>query len=236
MVRSLAKLVSLFVLAVAAGTLMYWMSGHNAAEQERARLANENLQLQEIVTRLTSERRVAEVLVMSQKPSAQGLQTSLLLVEYARDGSQLPPKSFTIAGNVVHVDALVIKFDHGLVKRDDPLRGHSIALFYRLFGEQQTPEHAFIIDTPNQIPDFYRGTNPEVATMERSLWSQFWQLATDPNLAAEKGVRVANGQGVWWKLDPDRLYTVSIETDGGINEKSEPIPPIYRDALHRPGA
>ena len=85
--------------------------------------------------RLEAEKRVAEVLVTDQKQGEDGvLRTTLLFVEYAKDGSTLPPRSYIIEGKSAHLDAMVIKFDHDYVARNDPLRGHSIALFCRLFG------------------------------------------------------------------------------------------------------
>ena len=34
--------------------------------------------------------------------------------------------------------------------------------------------------------------------------------------AGEKsGVRVSNGEGLWWNCEADQLYTITIESDGG---------------------
>ena len=50
----------------------------------------------------------------------------------------------------------------------------------------------------------------------------------------EKGVRVAMGQGVWGMFEPDRLYTITLENDGGLSLTSEPLKGIYREALKKP--
>jgi hypothetical protein len=172
--------------------------------------------------------------VTDQKTDAAGVQhTTLLFVEYARDGSALPPKSFTIEGKEAHIDALVVKFDHGFVEQNDALRGHSIALFTKLYGDRQSPEQAFMIDQPGKIPDFYRGADPQVSSFEQELWQNFWRLADDEAYRQSKGVRIANGQGVWGPFEADKLYTITIESNGGLNISNEPLKGIYREALKR---
>jgi hypothetical protein len=206
-------------------------------EIERQHLIEQKQQLETIVQRLGAEKRVAEVLVTDQQKTDRGvLHTELLFVEYAKDGTALPPKTFAIDGNTAHIDAMVIKFDRDFVGRNDPLRGHSIALFCRLFGEAQSPDHAWPIDEPGKVPEIYRGAdsaaqNPKLAAFERELWENFWRLAEDKDYRASKGVRVANGQGVWGPFAPDRLYTLTLDADGGLNLSSEPLKGIYREAI-----
>jgi hypothetical protein len=202
-------------------------------ERDKAKLAEEKQLLQTAVERLSAEKRVAEVLVTDQSQVEGKLKTTLLFVEYARDGSALPAKTFTINGNAAHIDAMVIKFDRGLVAADDALRGHSVALFHRLFGEDQPPEQGFSIDVPGAIPDVYRGAKQpaEQQKFERNLWQNFWRLADDKAYRAEMGVRVANGQGIWGPFAADRLYTITLDADGGLNMASEPLKGIYREAM-----
>jgi hypothetical protein len=128
---------------------------------------------------------------------------------------------------------MVVKFERGYVRDDDALRGRSIALFTRIYGEKQPPEQGFRIDTPNQIPDVYRGGDPYVSDFERELWASFWKLAEDEGYRKDKGVRVAQGEGVWVPFQPERLYTLTLESDGGLNITSSPLKGIYREALKR---
>ena len=119
----------------------------------------------------------------------------------------------------------------GPVEQNDPLRGHSIALFTKLYGDHQSPEQAFLIDEPGKIPDFYRGADPQVSSFEQELWQNFWRLAEDKDYRKAKGVRVANGQGLWGPFAPDKLYTLTLDADGGLNLSSEPLKGIYREAM-----
>ena len=56
------------------------------------------------------------MLVTDQKTVNGIPRTTLLFVEYGKNHSPLPPRIFTIAGNEVHLDAMVIKFERDFVK------------------------------------------------------------------------------------------------------------------------
>jgi hypothetical protein len=49
------------------------------------------------------------------------------------------------------------------------------------------------------------------------------------------GVRVAQGEGVWRPFEPGRLYTITLESNGGLNVHSEPLRGIYQEALRSRG-
>jgi len=232
MLRTIAKLLFLVLLVVAGvAGLMFQRRDTTVAQLSDARQKNE--QLKQVVQRLEAERRVADVIVTGQKAEGGVQMTTLLFVEYARDGSTLPARRFTIDGNVAHVDAVVVKFDRDFVQDNDPLRGHSLALFTRLYGENQPPEKGFLIDTPGEIPDVYRSPDPYASDFERELWSNFWKLADDEAYRKSRGVRVAQGEGVWVPFHPDKLYTLTLDSDGGLNITSSPLKGIYREALKR---
>jgi hypothetical protein len=188
-------------------------------------------QLEQVVQRLSDEKRVAEIIVTSDSVVNNVPHKTLLFVEYARDGTSLPPRSFDIEGQMVHVDAMVIKFERHFVSENDPFRGHSIALFTKIYGDHQSPEQAEMIDSPGKIPDIYRGADPRVEPFEQNLWNDFWRLYEDEDYRREKGVRASSGQGVWGPFERDKLYTITLEADGGLSLTSAPLRAIYREAL-----
>src|SRR5215213_10745634 len=116
MLRVTAKIVGLLILILvgSAGIIAY--QNHFAAERKVEQLQEEKKQLEQIVQRLSDEKRVAEVLVTEQATVDGELQTTLLFVEYAKDGTALPPKSFSFVGKMAHIDAMVIKFEHDFVQ------------------------------------------------------------------------------------------------------------------------
>src|ERR1700710_117429 len=109
MLRATYRLIVLSVL-VASASMGYWyyhnpMSPTVQLAQEREK----NRHLQEFVQRLTDERRVAEMIVTDQRKTEKGVETTLLFVEQARDGTPLPAKSFTVQGDEVWVAGLSIR-------------------------------------------------------------------------------------------------------------------------------
>jgi hypothetical protein len=232
MLQNLSKITGLLLMLVAMTIGLAVYRNHYAADRKAAKLEEEKAALTAVVSHLTSERRVADLVVTDKHLGSDGIPvTTLLFVEIARNGNELPPKSFTVRGQFAHVDAMVIKFDRDDVKADDPLRGKSIALFTRIYGDQEAPASAVPIDAPGTVPEIYRDADPTLASFELSLWSDFWHLAADPAYAASKGVRVANGQGVWGMFDPNKLYTLTLEADGGLNLATQPLAGIYRAAM-----
>ncbi|MGH7213974.1 MAG: hypothetical protein ACREIT_04345 [Tepidisphaeraceae bacterium] len=236
MVRTTVKIVLLFALVVTGAVGVWQYYDHTSADRKIQKLEEEKRQLEQVVERLSTERRVADVLVTDQRTGPDGvLSTTLLFQEYARDGASLPARQFTIKGKTAHVDALVIKFEHDFVRANDPLRGHTIVLFDKLYGDHENPAQAARIDEPGRIPEIYRGADPKISEFERDLWANFWKLADDAAYRQGKGVRIANGQGVWGPFERDKLYTLTVESDGGLNITSEPLKGIYREALKRLG-
>jgi hypothetical protein len=203
-------------------------------EQQTRQLEQQKQQLQQVVQRLTAEKRVAEILVTERTVGQDGTPTSaILFVEYARDGSTLPPKSFVVRGEHVHVDGMVIEFDGDFVQKGDPLRGHSILLFDKIYGSADRPADAYRIDSPGRIPDLYAAANPQTTQFETDLWSNFWRLVSDEAFRKSKGVRLANGKSLYGPFATDRLYTITLDASGKMSCEDQPIRGAVGEALRR---
>ncbi len=228
-----ARLIALCLLLLA-GSAGVWLYQHNSVEQQLVAERQKTEQLKLIVTRLSAERRVADVVVSEQgiAPGTGTLRTTLLFVEYDHNGEALPARKFTIDGKMAHIDAMVVKFAGKFVEDNDPLRGHSIALFTRLYGDKQSPDAAQHIDEPGTVPAVYRGADHRISEFEMDLWKNFWKLADDPAYRQKSGVRVAQGEGVWRPFEPGFVYTLTLENNGGLNITSEPVKGIYKELLH----
>jgi hypothetical protein len=233
MLNGLYKIAVLTLLVLAGSYGVWRYYDHTAGEREKKKLQEEVHLLEQVVQRLSSEKRVAEVLVTGETVVDGEPQTTLLFVESDRKGEALSPRQFTIKGKIAHIEAMVIRFDRGFVKQNDPLKGHSIALFTRIYGEKEKPEDGQPIDSPGQVPEIYRSADPDVVRYEQGLWQNFWKLLEDASYRQDKGVRVAQGEALWWPPEVGKLYTISIESDGGLILQSKPIPAVYREALKR---
>jgi hypothetical protein len=184
--------------------------------------------------RLKAEELVADVAVLGQEKGSDGTTlTKLSFVEYRPNSNeQLFSKTFEIKGEEFYVDALVVRFDDKFVEIGDGLRGKSLLLFRRAFGNQQKPDDG----TPlfNTGPD---EKNPVPAGLaipgapsefEKGLWSRFWTLANDPEEAKKVGVRVAQGEAPHILARPHQVYQVRLRATGGLE-----IRPRLSEALQK---
>ena len=214
-----AGAVLALIVLLTGGYLVQTERRHTAElARDNERLRREREELAAVVQRLRLERRVADVEVLEQKTDNAGqvLRTTLRLTEISRDGTPLPGQVFDIPGRVPHFDALVIKFQDDYVERRDPLRGASLALFRRVYGESQAPEDGYWLGRAGDVPDVYR-VSPTPSALEVGLWNDFWQYATDPARAAVAGVRVAQGEAVYAPMSTGERWRLTLEVDGGLN-------------------
>jgi hypothetical protein len=169
---------------------------------------------------------VAEVYVVDQvkagealngQPSANDV-TVIEFVELDRQGHALPSRRFIVNDDVIFFDALVLKFDPEYVSLGDALRGKSLALFRRIYGEHQNPIDGFPIDPSGDVPNIFR-VNPDPTPFEQQLWAQFWQLAADPDLALRNGVKVAQGEAVYVPVERGQAWTLTLQNNGGLSIK-----------------
>lgn len=195
-----------------------------------AKLEQENARLESVLERLATERRVGELIVAEQRRDSGRNIARVIFVEHDALGRQLPARSFDVIGDRVHIDALVVKFDRDLVRADDPLRGHAVMIFERVYGSAQAPADVPPIDRPGEPPAAFR-VGPGVTRLEADLWSDFWTLVTDPDARERRGVRAAHGAGVFGPLKPETRYTVTLTPDGEITLSGEPLPEAFRAAL-----
>jgi len=234
MVRLLNR--ALFLLFATVGLSFAFLAyyQHNSLQHQLEEAQAKQRQLQQIIGRIQTDRRVAKILVTDQKTDAAGeLQTTLLFVEYRRDGSALPAKKFTVVGDEVHIDGQIVKFNDEYVQKGDPLRGQSILLFTRLYGAHQAPADGFAIDAPGSIPEIYKGQSDAVSSFEQDLWKNFWSLYNDRAAREARGIRGLNGEGLYGMFDKDHLYTITVRADGDGTVEEEPIDPVYRAAMQQ---
>jgi hypothetical protein len=172
------------------------------------------------------DHRVAQIDVLSQQGSekTKDLVTAFSFVELDNAGKPIEkPKTFTIQGDMVYVDALVVKFSDQSVEVADPLRSTSFCLFRRVFGESQQPKDGFVLDPVGAQPAAYR-SGREPSDFEREIWSRFWDYANNPEEAQKKGIRAAHGEAPFQKLVPGKRYKVLLRSSGGLSFSPEELP------------
>ncbi len=221
MVRLLTPLAFLLVGAAAA----WWGLSGDSAEtvalrQEVAELQEDLAQREFQLDMLRARSRVAQLEVLEQYPdpsSRSGLRTRFHFVEIDREGRSLGKgQEFTIDGALVYLDAQVIKFDDHFVESQDLLRGSSLLLFRRIFGEYQNPADGFVIDTVGERPLAYAPESGANAFQDE-LWANFWEYANDPAVSRQSGVRAMHGEAPYIKLVENKRYSVELRHAGGLS-------------------
>lgn len=229
--------LALIVLASAMGGA-YWHYRQVAhgreqqLEQSLVEAVRRQQVLENMIDRLTRSRRLAQIVVTEQKTGPAGLptETSLLMVELGPDEQPVGRHCFTIPGHVAFFDGLVVKFDHDAVATAHPMRGQTIVLLRRVYSEMLAPADGFPIDVAGEVPAGYSGPERPI-DFEKKLWERFWDLCNDPALAAEYGVRVAQGEAVYKPMKPGVLYELTVQADGGLNLETRPLPEAVGEIL-----
>ena len=175
---------------------------------------------------LKVDHRLAEMKVIKQELNeASGkLQTTVQLVEVDENGQPLaPPKMYIIDGDVVYVDGLIVKYQDKFVEAGDPLRGTSAFLFRRIYGEHQEPSQGYPIDPVNDQPAPY-GPNTKMSDVDKTVWTNFWELANDPKRRDAAGIRAAHGEAQYMKVQKGKLYKVMLRASDGVSIVAEDMP------------
>lgn len=183
-------------------------------------------QLQTALKLMKVDHRLAEINVLAQQGSAEkgDLTTKFSFTELDPQGHPLDkPRVFTVAGDLIYVDAWVVKFGDKFVELGDPLRSTSVCLFRRVFGEKQQPSEGYQLDQSGALPAAYRsGGKP--SDFEKQLWDRFWTYANEPAEAQKAGVRAAHGEAPSIKLVPGKQYRIELRSSGGLSVVPEDKP------------
>lgn len=183
---------------------------------------------------LKVDRRVAFLDVLSQEKNENGetVTTTVRFVEIDEAGRPIDsPRTFTVLGDKVYVDALVVKFSDHYIEQGDPLRAASLCLFQRVFGNAQPPDAGVRIDQENSQPAVYK-TGHVKSDFEREIWAQFWEFARSEEKARQAGIRAAHGEAVYVQAVPGMRYRLSLRASDGLSIVPDgPVPDISDKAF-----
>jgi hypothetical protein len=178
----------------------------------------ENKQLKQALTNLTDEGKIGYAKVLNQQTDETGniVSTTLKFVETARDNElqTVLEKQYTVKGDVVHFDALIIKFGNKMVMDG---KKRSLYLWRRVYGEQMSPQDGFSIEEPGAEPQRYRELLRELPLKDREFfWSSIWELANDPYQLAQYDIEAIYGNVTYAKLKKGLVYVFRITATGQV--------------------
>lgn len=171
--------------------------------------------VQTAIRLLKLRKRLARIEVVEQPTNEAGdLVSKIRFYEIGEEGQQLTePAEFTIDGDRVYVEYLVVKFDDKYIEQADLERGTAICLFERIFGENQEPGQGFVIDQVGSRPNSYaRGS--ETSEFEQQIWDDFWTIANNRTKAAELGIRASHAQAPSVRVEPGATYELDLRSTG----------------------
>lgn len=202
--------------------------------REVDRLEKEKAELVLFAERLTASRRVAQVNILTQQRDESGrTATSLRWQEIGEDGRIGDPFEIQVFGSQVYFEALIVKFAHRYVGEGDAERGRSLALFRRIFGDQQVPETGIALDRGTLAPIV---AQPVLTDRRASFWDRFWDLVNDVEESHRLGIRVAQCEAPAVRVEPGQTWEVTLDSAGGLNIKKllNANPTVSLPAAHQP--
>lgn len=207
--------LALVAAALFGGTLFY-------GAKTLSDLLQTNKQLKIAITNLTSEDQIGYAKVLKQTKRDGELYTTLLFVETDRNdpAKRILERKYRIKGDVIHFDALIVKFGSKYV-----MDGTEKALYMwrRVYGEHQAPADGYPIEMPGDEPRRYAGLLDRLSIKNKKLfWKDIWKLSDNPEALKKLGVRAINGHAVYKALRPGFIYVMKIDHSGGLFIESVP--------------
>ena len=185
-------------------------------------LLNENKQLKQAITNLTEEDQIGYAKVLSQRRENGRLMTTIRFVETAREDKtkRILEKEYTLEGDVVHFDALIVTFGDKMVMNG---QARALYLWRRIYGEKTAPQDGFLIEEPGAEPKRYAGLLQALPIRERQLfWTEIWDLANNLDKLKEHDIKAIYGNVVYRKLCEGLIYVFKIKPTGELSVEVVP--------------
>lgn len=181
-----------------------------------------NKQLKQAIANLTREDQIGYAKVIRQETIDGTLYTTLKFVETARNNQleKVLEREYTIEGDVIFFDALIVTF-----RNEDIMAGEKRALYLwrRVYGENMAPSDGLPVETESRTPERYKNFLAHLKMPEQEMfWEAIWQLADDPDLLEEYGIKAVYGNAVYKKLRPGLIYVFKISANGRVYPETVP--------------
>ncbi len=206
------------VLVIVVGLISLGYFGHAWLQRQITigQLLGENKQLKQALTNLTTEDQIGYAKVISQETKDGKLLTTLRFVETARNDKlrKIVEKDYTIEGDIVYFDALIVKFSDKLVADG---KERALYLWRRIYGEKMSPEKGFPIEQPGDEPLRYADLFRVLPIKHREVfWASIWDLANNTDKLKENGVTAIYGNAPYSQLRPGLIYVFKITPSGQV--------------------
>jgi len=204
----------LVLLAVVGTGGFFWFNFTTDRTIEELLVENENLKT--AITNLSQEDQIGYAKVLSQETRDGQLFTKILFVEADPEDftKQILRKEYEIQGDVIHFDTLIVTFGSKLVMDG---KERAMYLWRRIYGEKQTPEQGFPIETAGQPSPRYAQLCEKLSIEDGQLfWDEIWQLSNNPKRLEKLGIKAVYGNAVYRQLKPGLIYIFKVSSTGAL--------------------
>ncbi len=212
--------LGLLIFGAIGGVVGWIQLNHNATIDQ---LLGENRELRQALSNLNEVEQVGYAKVVSQETREGRLFTRLLLVQTApRDPiRKLAEETYEVEGNVVHFDALIVKFAPRLVESGEQ---RALFIWRRIYGEEQKPSEGYAVTQAGEVPERYANLMSRLDPRDQQLfWQSIWQLAHQPDALEGLGISATYGNAVYTQLRPGLIYALKANSSGQV------WPEVYPD-------
>jgi hypothetical protein len=214
--RKKLKVLPLIVIAAALVGVAYLGRTPYKVVATIQELLVENKELKQALTNLSREDQIGYAKVVGREMKDGELFTTIRFVETARDNklNKILEKEYTIAGDIIHFDALIVKFGSKMVMDG---RTRALYLWRRVYGEKMTPAEGYAIEESGAEPQRYKDLLEALPIEHRKMfWSEIWELANDTEKLTEYDIDAIYGNAVYWKLREGLIYVFKINSTGQV--------------------
>ena len=212
----------LISVVVVFGGMAYLSRGPYKAVVTIHELLTENRELKQAITNLTDESQIGYAKIIKQEKTDDRLLTTIKFVETARDdrAKKILEKEYVIEGDIIHFDALIVKFNDKMVTDG---KARALYLWRRVYGEKMAPGEGFMIEEPGTEPQRYKNLLAALPIEQRKMfWSNIWDLANDRDKLVEYGIEAIYGDGIYSKLMPGLIYVFKLTSSGSFYPETVP--------------
>lgn len=214
--RGRIRLVSLGIVALLVAAAAYVGPGLYHRAMTIHELLTENRELKHAINNLTEEDQIGYAKVLSQRNENGRLLTTIRFVETARDDKTkvILQRECTVEGDVVHFDALIVKFEDKMVMDG---KARALYLWRRIYGETTSPQDGCLIEEPGAEPKRYAGLLKALPLEGQQLfWSSIWDLANDTERLRQYGIKALFGNVIYSQFRPGLIYVFKLNPAGGL--------------------
>jgi hypothetical protein len=180
-------------------------------------LLTENHQLNKALRNLTREEQIGYAILESQTRNDLGeLESVVRFVQTAANEPRtlVSEQRFTVSGDLVHFDALIVKFNNEYVK-DGTER--ALYLWRRIYGETTKPANGEAIEITGTVPERYYTITESLDLKDRNIfWNAIWELANEPNRLSQYGIQAVFGNAIYTRMQLGKVYLFKISATGQI--------------------